>query len=177
MDPALLERYLGDILSFADRAIAEARMNVSFRLWNLHPDNTDSFNQFVARRLEQHYRPDFPVLEAVRKPGRNKLRDRLFLNIAQVFDWPLVTAEESGCEGFCRGLRDQIAVLADGTVVPCCLDSGGIIRLGNLFEQELEDILKSERAVTLYEGFSKRRMSEELCRKCGYRSRFSKEER
>jgi radical SAM protein with 4Fe4S-binding SPASM domain len=62
----------------------------------------------------------------------------------------------------------------DGTVVPCCLDADGKLSLGNLFEAELEDILSSPRAKTIFEGFSRRRAAEGFCRKCGFATRFSK---
>jgi radical SAM protein with 4Fe4S-binding SPASM domain len=99
------------------------------------------------------------------------MRDHLYLERAQKFDWPDLAAEESGTE-FCYGLRDQIGILADGTVVPCCLDHEGDIALGNIFKMSLEEILESERARVLREGFSRRRPTEELCRRCGYASRF-----
>ncbi|WP_312712672.1 SPASM domain-containing protein, partial [Proteiniclasticum ruminis] len=72
------------------------------------------------------------------------------------------------------GLKDQVGILTDGTVVPCCLDGEGIINLGNISEQSFFSILSSERAVNLAEGFSRRIAVEELCRKCGYRKRFGK---
>ena len=63
-------------------------------------------------------------------------------------------------------------MLCDGTVVPCCLDHEGDIPLGNLFETPLEEILASPRARAIYEGFSRRRAVEPLCRSCGYARRF-----
>jgi radical SAM protein with 4Fe4S-binding SPASM domain len=71
-------------------------------------------------------------------------------------------------------MRDQFGVLVDGSVVPCCLDSEGIVTLGNLFESELDDILATPRARAIYDGFTRRRAVEELCRRCGYARRFSK---
>ena len=71
-------------------------------------------------------------------------------------------------------LRDQLAVLCDGTVVPCCLDGEGELALGNLFRQELEDILRGERAAAIHAGFDARRPAEELCRRCGYAERFTR---
>ena len=75
---------------------------------------------------------------------------------------------------FCYGLRDQIGVLWDGTVVPCCLDHEGDIALGNLLETPLEEILATPRAAALYEGFSQGIAVEPLCRSCGYARRFQK---
>ena len=81
-------------------------------------------------------------------------------------------AEDRGESCFCYGLRDQIGILCDGTVVPCCLDHEGDVPLGNLFTQSLEEILAGERARAIREGFSRRRAVEPLCRRCGYSRRF-----
>ena len=64
-------------------------------------------------------------------------------------------------------------MLVDGTVVPCCLDSEGTLALGNLFDEPLEDILRSRRAQALFDAFSRRAPTEELCRRCGFAARFS----
>jgi radical SAM protein with 4Fe4S-binding SPASM domain len=65
-----------------------------------------------------------------------------------------------------------VAILVDGTVVPCCLDGEGILSLGNINMTSFSDIIESERAKNIFEGFSRREAVEELCRKCGYRKRF-----
>ena len=105
--------------------------------------------------------------------GNRRLGEGLFLEPGERFDWPDPAAPDSGTE-FCHGLRSQIAVLCDGTVVPCCLDSEGRLALGNLHRQELAEILASPRATAMAAGFSRRQPSEELCRRCGYAARFSR---
>ena len=67
---------------------------------------------------------------------------------------------------------DHFGILCDGTVVPCCLDSDGIINLGNAFEEELADILASPRARAIPEGFRRRKAVEDLCRRCGFAQKF-----
>ena len=74
--------------------------------------------------------------------------------------------------GYCYGLKDQLAILVDGTVVPCCLDDEGSMKLGNIFEQSLDDIINGERARRIIEGFQKRIAVEELCQKCSYKNQF-----
>lgn len=115
------------------------------------------------------------VREEVTPVNGVKLSENVFLHIAEVFDWPDAAAEDISSRGFCYGLRDQAAILVDGTVVPCCLDGQGIINLGNIREQSFSDIIGSERAGNLYEGFSRREAVEALCRKCGYRTRFGRD--
>lgn len=91
--------------------------------------------------------------------------------MGEKFKWPSLKDEELGERAFCYGLRDQIGILVDGTVVPCCLDSEGSIPLGNIFTQDLESIVNSERAVAIYNGFSGRKAVEDLCKKCGFINR------
>ena len=105
--------------------------------------------------------------------GNRTLRSHLFLEQAERFDWPDLAAPASGAN-FCHGLTRQLAVLCDGTVTPCCLDSEGTIALGNLFTQTLPEILQSPRAAAMAAGFAARNPSEELCRRCGYARRFIK---
>ena len=62
--------------------------------------------------------------------------------------------------------------LADGTAVPCCLDHEGDIPLGNVFEEDLADILSTPRARAIYNGFSNGQAAEALCKRCGYAARF-----
>ena len=86
-----------------------------------------------------------------------------------MFEWP--DAEHSEFEEadvFCYALRNQIGVLVDGSVVPCCLDHAGDITLGNLFHQSLDEIIASPRAKALYDGFTRHVATEPLCRRCGY---------
>ena len=103
-----------------------------------------------------------------------KLADRIYLETAEKFAWPDIEQADLSDEVFCYGLRDQFGVLADGTVVPCCLDSDGNIPLGNVHTQPLTEILSSPRARALYEGFSRRRPTEALCRRCGYAQRYAR---
>ena len=97
-----------------------------------------------------------------------KLAEKVFLEWGEKFDWPELAQTELTDEGFCYGLRNQIAVLCDGTVVPCCLDHEGDIGLGNLFTQTMEEIFASPRAKAMFTGFSNRVLTAPLCRTCGY---------
>ena len=86
-----------------------------------------------------------------------------------MFEWPdLEHAAYAEDDVFCYALRNQIGVLVDGTVVPCCLDHNGDLSLGNLYEQSLEHILASPRAQALYQGFTHHTAVEPLCQRCGY---------
>lgn len=63
--------------------------------------------------------------------------------------------------------KNQAGILANGTVIPCCLDGEGVIHLGNINDNEhsFSDIIEMDRAKNLEDGFSRRVAVEELCRK------------
>lgn len=164
---------LGDMTAYLETVWAfcqSARCIVSLRLWN--EGGANSRNGEILAFLSR--KTGLDVENLPRDPNSNrKLGETLYLESAQKFDWPDPAAEEQGVE-FCHGLRQQIAVLCDGTVVPCCLDGNGNIPLGNLFAQDLPDILSTPRAKAMVDGFSRRQPTEELCKKCGYAARFNR---
>ena len=155
------ECYVNSCADFAKQAAARGVL-VSLRLWNGAAAGNDT--------LLAALRSAFP---GVWQPAQKNivLAERVFLETAERFDWPDAAGPERGAR-FCRGLRDHIGVLCDGTVVPCCLDSEGSIPLGDLFSETLDVILSSPRARALYDGFSRRECVEDLCRRCGYAERF-----
>lgn len=162
-----LGQYLTDVWDFAVRA-ADAGIICALRLWNIGgaEERNGEILTFLADKLGC-----WPLELPEPRKGSWKLRERLYLEQAEKFDWPDLNAPEAGTR-FCLGLREQVAVLCDGTVVPCCLDHEGDVPLGNLLETELPEILNGGRASALYRGFSEGRPSEELCRRCGFAARF-----
>ena len=164
-----LEAYLEGVLSFCLPA-AERGILCALRLWN--GGGADRLNGAVESYLSRRCGVDVPALPRDGR-GNRTLLPCLFLEPGERFDWPDMAAEESGAQ-FCHALRRQIAVLCDGTVAPCCLDGEGRLALGNIFRQELPEILASPRAEAMRRGFAARRPAEELCRRCGYAARFNR---
>lgn len=161
--PIPFESYLHQCFTFG-QAIAGSKL-VVYRLWN--QGGLDARNDSILNTLESY----FP------KPWREerkgiRIADRIYLEYGDKFDWPDLSAEDCGDSVCCYGLRDQIGILCDGTVVPCCLDHEGDIALGNLFTDDLENILNTPRAKAVFDGFRNKKAAEELCRKCGYARRF-----
>ena len=156
--------YVRSLAEFAGRA-ADAGTVVVLRLWNRGHDRE---RNAAAEAILREALPGDWVLS----PRSMRIRERIFLEWGDRFDWPDLSADVTRDTFFCYGLRNQFGILADGTVVPCCLDSDGVIALGNIFKECIEDILSSERARAMVEGFSCGRASEELCRRCGYARRF-----
>ncbi|WP_042478843.1 radical SAM/SPASM domain-containing protein [Bacillus ndiopicus] len=169
------EKYLGDILHFV-REVQQHNVIVSYRLWNIQKEE---ISDIVARRnretlemLEREYNLDYLIEERV-EPGKGiKIGRNIYLNQDHEFRWPSLLEPEDTGKGFCHALRSHAAILVDGTVVPCCLDGEGVINLGNVHETSFNDIVESERANNIIDGFSRREAVEELCRKCGFRQKF-----
>lgn len=162
-----MAEYLSSVWDFSRRT-SEAGIICALRLWNLGgaEARNEEILTFLAERVGS-----WPLLLPQPRQGSWKLDERLYLEQAEQFDWPDMAGPETGTR-FCLGLREQIAVLCDGTAVPCCLDHEGDIPLGSLLEQSLEEILDSPRAQALVRGFSEGRPSEKLCRRCGFATRF-----
>ena len=158
------EQYLDECFRFG-KAINGNKI-VVYRLWN--QGGADELNDSILERMKLF----FPEPWAKERQGI-RIADRTYIEHGDKFDWPDLSAPEGNSKVFCYGLRDQLGVLCDGTVVPCCLDHEGDLALGNLFETDLETILASERAQKIYNGFTKREAMESLCRRCGYARRFS----
>ncbi len=157
------EAYLKQCFVFGKAA--EGKKIVVFRLWN--HGGAEERNREILSALEQF----FPKPWVQERKGI-RIGNRVYLEYGDKFDWPDLNAQDQGDQVFCYGLRDQIGVLCDGTVVPCCLDHDGDLELGNLFHEELNDILDSNRAKAIRHGFQNKLAAEELCRKCGYARRF-----
>ena len=134
----------------------------------------NNLNIEILRMLEKNLNLDFSLSEKLQETHRIKLKDKVYLNMAEKFEWPNINLDSSQEKVFCYGLRNQVGILVDGTVVPCCLDSDGTIELGNIFNTSFTNIIEGKRASDIYNGFSKRMAVEELCKKCGYATRFKK---
>ena len=158
-----LHDYVAGCLAFGKASAG--RKLVVYRLWN--QGGQDALNRKILEQLHEA----FPAPWEQKRQGI-RMGEKTFLEYGDKFDWPDLSAQEGSCQVFCYGLRDQLGVLCDGTVVPCCLDHEGDLALGNAFSQKLEEILNSPRAKSIYDGFSHRQAMEPLCRRCGYARRF-----
>lgn len=170
------EDYIDDILEFTKEVMKNSKLFISLRLWNLSESNAVNMerarNNELLASIEKAFDLPYKIVEEVVLHKGIKIADRIYINQAQLFTWPDLKEEERHGRAFCYGLRNQAAVLVDGTVVPCCLDGEGIINLGNILETPFAEIAESKRAQDIVDGFTGKEAVEELCRKCGYRERF-----
>lgn len=153
------EEYLAGCFAYG-QAAAGNKLTV-YRLWN--QGGADARNEQILSTLERFFPKPW-----VTEPRGIRIGEKVYLEHGDKFDWPDLAAPDGGERCFCYGLRDQIGVLCDGTVVPCCLDHEGDIALGNLLTQELSEILDTPAARSIYDGFSQGKAVMTLCRRCGY---------
>lgn len=157
-----LEDYLAGCFRFCQEASQRGILSV-MRLWN--QGGEDRLNQEILSAMHTAFPGEWKDTYS-----GSRLSNRVFLEWGERFDWPDPEAPlQEGSYG-CYGLRDQLGILCNGTVVPCCLDAEGNIPLGNLFTQDLEEILRSPRAEALKRSLQNRHPQEALCRHCGYAS-------
>ena len=157
-------KYICQLADFADKA-AKAGTIVVFRLWNQGFDNGK--NEFALNVLKEQ----LPGEWADNTRGI-RIRDKIYIEMDQRFEWPDTNAEIKGTKFSCYGLKSQLGILVDGSVVPCCLDSNGSITLGNIFTEDLDAVIQSERAQNMLAGFRCGKAAEDLCKRCGYAQRF-----
>jgi MoaA/NifB/PqqE/SkfB family radical SAM enzyme len=169
------EQYMQPILALCQEKIKRKEESfINLRIWNL--DEVMSEKKFNLELFEMLNRAFVVELELNKLNPKEKKSIRLdykvLLHFDNYFEWPSLKNPSYG-DGTCQGLNSHIAILADGKVVPCCLDNDGVIELGNLHTQSLNKIVYGKRATNIREGFHVALCSEVLCLKCSYKERFN----
>ncbi len=165
-----LASYLDECISFA-KCATDVGIYAVFRLWNMDSETEkgrNSHNDEILARLHDTYPDEWQARYSGYRIGKNT-----FLECAEIFEWPSESEATPCDEGRCHGLLDQIGILADGTVVPCCLDSEGEIALGNIYAEHLTDILQGARAREMERAMRLGTFTEALCKSCTYARRFT----
>lgn len=163
--------YLAMAADYARRAAAVGKHTI-FRVWTLDSAREAGEDQRELLRLLSR---EFPRRGDLAVQGRERsvaLEPHIFVSFEEQFIWPSLDSPAIPGPGSCHGARRMLGVLLDGTVVPCCLDGEGKCPLGNLFRQEMEEILSSSVFREISQGFREHRVTQELCRRCRYRLRF-----
>ncbi len=170
--------YLSKIFRFSERAQSERPdLYINYRIWDLSdPQSLSEENALVRQLISDQYRIDFAQIQVDvrRKKGFRLGESRIYLNFDSRFEWPSLDLPLRSDRGTCHALDSHFGILADGQVVPCCLDKEAVISLGNLHHQSLDEILQSDRARAMRLGFDSGRLTEELCKHCSFVSRFDR---
>lgn len=150
-----LEDYLDKIFNYID----SNRNNTYFSLRLWANKNIDIINY-----INNRYNLSLKISDNQKiKIGKNLLIDTF-----HEFIWPNLNNNYYSEKGRCYGLINHIGILSDGTIIPCCLDSKGIINLGNIYTDNLEDILNKDIVHDMIDGFKNNKKCMELCRHCSF---------
>jgi len=150
-----LNDYLENIFSTIDNL---PNTYFSLRLWVKNKYNNDIID-YINKRYNLDINYDVK---------NYKISNNIFINNFHEFIWPDLNNDYYNEVGKCYGLKDHIGILVDGTIIPCCLDSEGIINLGNIHSDNLEDVLKSKRVINMINNFENNKKCEELCKHCNF---------
>ena len=162
------KQYLQDIFESAEEL---KNVIISYRLWNLQNIKENDINNEIIKTIESYYKIQ-NLKQQLIENDFIKIRESLFINQDIEFKWPDINKKPIIKNGRCLALKEQIAILVDGTVVPCCLDNNGDIPLGNIFEETMDDILNKPKTVTIKNNFENSIITCNLCKTCGFLKRL-----
>lgn len=152
-----LDDYLNHIFEVVDTL---ENTFISYRLW-VDSSNVDK----ALNKLNEKYNTSLSK-NSLKK--NNKLKDNIYLNKEEEFIWPSMNNNYYNENGKCYGLIDHIGVLVDGTIIPCCLDTLGIINLGNIFKDDISSLKDNKLCNEMIRGFKNNKKVHELCKKCKF---------
>jgi radical SAM protein with 4Fe4S-binding SPASM domain len=167
-----VDSYLDGVFRLIRMSKKDRGKLICLRLWNHDLEKAGKNNEQMLDRIRLEFPSGINISDKPTKVNGVKLAENVFLNQSEKFDWPDAGKSELGGAGYCNCLKYQAAILVDGTVVPCCLDNNGVMKLGNIKTESFDSIIESKRARAIYDGFNRKEISEEMCRKCGFRQRF-----
>ena len=153
-----LNQYLDNIFNIIDNI--KNKTFVSLRLW---VGNQNS--EYILKYINNRYSTN---IERLDNNSKTKITSNIIIDTFHEFIWPDLNNNYYNEVGKCKGLIDHIGILSDGTIIPCCLDSQGIINLGNIYNENIETILEKDIVKEMIDGFKKGHKCQELCKHCSF---------
>jgi radical SAM protein with 4Fe4S-binding SPASM domain len=132
----------------------------SIRLWV-----SNKYTNNMLKYINERYHTN---ISEIHDDMKEKITNNLIIDTNHEFIWPNLNNHYYSESGTCHGLIDHIGILSDGTIIPCCLDSQGIINLGNIYNDELDIILKQDIVREMVNGFKNGKKCQELCKHCNF---------
>lgn len=151
-----LNDYLDNIFLVIDKL--RSKTFCSIRLW-VSNHHTKKMLNYINERYHTN------ILE-IHDDMKEKITNNLIIDTNHEFIWPNLNNHYYSESGTCRGLIDHIGILSDGTIIPCCLDSEGVIKLGNIYTNSLEEVYNKPIVTDMICGFKNNKKIHELCKHC-----------
>ena len=161
--------YFNDVFKACDEL--KNKTTIIYRIWALNNLNLEKNSTYIVEKIKKYYNLSEDIVNKIIHDKNIKIENNIYLDKDYEFIWPKLNNEMNNL-GTCLGTRTHIAILSNGIVVPCCLDSNGIINLGNIFYENMDEILNSELFKSINNGFKNRKITCDLCKSCTFRNRF-----
>ena len=152
-----LNKYLDNVFDSIDELIKN-NTYISLRMWVKNKYNKEMID-YINKRYNTNINENIDNIT---------IKDKLYINNFHEFIWPDLNNNYYSEIGTCYALTDHIGILVDGTIVPCCLDTQGLINLGNIYQDNIDDIFKQDRVIKMITNFKNHKKSEELCKHCKF---------
>lgn len=153
-----LKEYMDNIFNAVD--VLKEYTYISYRIWV-----KNKYTSNIISMINNKYNINLDI-DSIK--NNTTISNNIFISVNEEFIWPDLNNNYYSEKGKCYALRDHIGILVDGSIVPCCLDSKGDIILGNIYKDNLDDIIKNDRYNNMLNGFMNNIKVEELCKKCNF---------
>lgn len=153
-----LKEYMDNIFNVVD--VLREYTYISYRIWVKNRYTSDIINM-----INNKYNTNLNINDI---KNNTTITNNIFISVNEEFIWPDLNNNYYSERGKCYALKDHIGILVDGSIVPCCLDSKGNIILGNIYKDNLDNVIKSDRYNNMLNGFINNIKVEELCKKCNF---------
>ena len=163
--------YVEDIMEAVDKL---KNIFIVYRFWALKNNKLDNKMLEYLEKIKEKYFINDDMYNKIIKGNNIKIDNNIYINKAKEFEWPSLSNNYYNECGFCYGLKNQIGILVDGTITICCLDSFGVSNLGNIFNDNMEKIIDSQKVKNIIKGFNDRKVYLDICKHCSYKERFDK---
>ncbi|MCR2056279.1 SPASM domain-containing protein [Campylobacter helveticus] len=160
-----LNAYLTPILAFCKKHLELKKSSfINLRLWNFDVNfKAPKENEEIYKILNENFKEKFDFTMP-----KIRLERHIMLHQAKRFTWPSLKTPIVSKKGFCHALKEQVGILSNGTLVPCCLDTNGDINLGNVLENSFQNLLETKKFLDLKQGFERGERLENLCQRCEF---------
>ena len=164
-----IDTYMNTLLTFINKCIEKNSPILEIRFWR-----NDQYDLPKTKKCMQVLENTYSFTLTERK-NHYRISENAYIDFDNMFSWPTLDNPEALSNGTCLGAKTQIAILSNGNVVPCCLDTDANVLLGNIFQDSLESILQSESYLKIVKEFNDHKIQNPFCLRCTYRYRFLKQ--
>lgn len=120
----------------------------------------------MGRKLQDEQRKKITDLDICRH-HKIKIKRNVFIETFPFLTWGNYKQQVWQANfGRCNAIKEQLVILSNGDVIPCCYDIDSEMFIGNTREQELSEILENDKSKELQNEFSSGIIRQKRCQKC-----------